>query len=207
MCVTGKASCSVKDIIRAGKLRKFQWCLCFKNWMWNNKVMKEQVMTGFWGLRWSQIDYSMPVHDLHMWGCMKLTKCTRRILCCPAICILDCLNGGFCSAPNTCNCRGTGYTGSQCQTGKYYYRSFHSLYFVRMEYYAAACPKWLNPRDYTIPMYMHIGKLHKQPYGALSFQLCISLRLHCVCTRTIAPPNCKVLPINTCIFVMYFGVF
>ena len=32
-----------------------------------------------------------------------------------AVCSPTCQNGGLCSAPNTCNCTGTGYMGDQCE--------------------------------------------------------------------------------------------
>jgi len=35
-----------------------------------------------------------------------------------AICELQCMNDGTCSAPNTCTCA-SGWTDAQCQTGKY----------------------------------------------------------------------------------------
>ena len=46
------------------------------------------------------------------WEVIRVTS----ILCSLAVCIPDCLNGGFCSSPKMCNCSGTGYNGSQCQT-------------------------------------------------------------------------------------------
>jgi len=64
-------------------------------------------------------------------ACDKLTKCTNTkgsYLCSPCptgykgdgktgcvpSCPYGCSNGGLCSSPGTCNCTGTGYTGSQC---------------------------------------------------------------------------------------------
>ena len=40
------------------------------------------------------------------------------IICYSAVCDSDCQNGGVCSAPNTCNCSGTGYEGNYCETGE-----------------------------------------------------------------------------------------
>ena len=36
-----------------------------------------------------------------------------------AACVIECQNGGVCSAPNTCNCSGTGYEGDHCETGMF----------------------------------------------------------------------------------------
>ena len=51
------------------------------------------------------------------------SNCVRCIFCSLAICDQVCLKGGSCGSPNVCDCHGTGYTGSQCQTRMYMFWS------------------------------------------------------------------------------------
>ena len=43
------------------------------------------------------------------------------------VCNPECDNGGICSAPNTCDCEGTGYSDDLCQTGEF---SLFILYII-----------------------------------------------------------------------------
>ena len=40
---------------------------------------------------------------------------SMHLHCFLAECLHECLNGGICSAPNVCNCSGTGYMDDRCQ--------------------------------------------------------------------------------------------
>ena len=47
-----------------------------------------------------------------------------------AVCSPACVNGGTCTAPNRCSCQ-TGWTGSNCATGKNYVQCSYMHYMQR----------------------------------------------------------------------------
>ena len=69
--------------------------------------------TGYWGKKSTIYNFAVMIAPI-----VYVYLCFIQYTYCSAICDLDCLNGGNCTATNTCDCRGTGFSGSQCQTRK-----------------------------------------------------------------------------------------